>query len=100
MSPTASRRESTPRLRVIEGIVVFWKGKLPKPPPFGGLLGVDRRFERRLSVSAVRALVVGLDHRSERRDALVAAEPHDDDALRRTAEPLHVLDGHADDRPA
>src|SRR5205823_5105087 len=30
------RRESTPRLRVIEGIVAFWKGKLPKPPPFGG----------------------------------------------------------------
>src|SRR5439155_20149286 len=39
-------------------------------------------------------VVVGLDHRRERGDSLVAAKPHHDHALRRTPEPLDLVDRH------
>src|SRR5579864_5842469 len=84
---SALNADATPRLRVIEGFLTFWKGMIPKSPPFGGLL---------LGV----AVLVGLDHRRERRHALVAAEPHHDHALRGAAEPLDLVDRHPNDGPA
>src|SRR5258708_14701897 len=55
------------------------------------------RFGRGSRILGVARLgIVGVDHRGERRDPLVAAEPHHDHALRRAAEPLDVLDGHPD----
>ncbi len=63
----------------------------------------SRECPRRCSPasSTPRRLVVGLDDRCERRDRLVvAAQAHHDHALRRAAEPLHVLDRHLDHRAA
>src|SRR6266481_2811755 len=55
------------------------------------------RFGRGSRILGVARLgIVGVDHRGERRDPLVAAEPHHDHALCRAAEPLDVLDGHPD----
>src|SRR5437868_12309816 len=79
----------TPRLRVIEGIVAFWKGSLPESPPFG-----VARLLGRLGL----AVLVRLDNRRERGHPLVAAEPHDDHALRRAPEPLDLVHRHPDDR--
>src|SRR5258706_14496010 len=63
--------------------MAFWKGPL-----------LGRKLGCRLI-----AIVGGLrlDDRCERGDGLiVAAEPHHDHALRRTAEPLYVLHRHFD----
>src|SRR3954454_23436921 len=94
-------------LRVIRPPLAFGKGNLPKSPPFelrtglngsvrDGVAGVGRRR----IVVPIRIHAVRFDDRCERGDALVAPEPHDDDALRSAAEPLDLVDGHADDGAA
>src|SRR5690348_11811223 len=53
----------------------------------------------RLGAGAI-LLVVGLDDGRQRGDGLALAEADDDHALGGAAEPLDLLDGHADDRAA
>src|SRR5690242_15687214 len=77
--PAPKTGAATPRLRVIEGSVLFGKVRL------GHI---------RLGV------LVGLDDGRERRDDLALAQAHHDHALGGTAEALDLLDGYLDDGAA
>src|SRR5690349_10302679 len=86
---------STPRLESYTPPTCVWEGQPPEISPVRGRTCVNwGRSSRKGSardgiagvgrlrvVVPVRVHAVGLDDGRERRDPLVAAEPHDDDAL-------------------
>ena len=101
-----SQSESTPRVESYSSLNRVWRGNPSFARQLSGAATAGSSAEpaARLAVRRLDAATcVGtgcsssdVDHRGERRDRLVAAEPHHDHALRRAAEALDVLDRHAD----
>src|SRR5260221_5010187 len=93
--PVPSRKSTPSVLESYRPVAVVWE---EVDAEFSPIRGRDSgRFGRGSRILGVARLgIVGVDHRGERRDPLVAAEPHHDHALCRAAEPLDVLDGHPD----